>query len=54
VFQEVIKQILKQKSHPYEVYNKGYKVIKAIFSQLCHQVIFRILHIFNLIQWGYH
>jgi len=29
VFQEATKRISKQKSHPYEVYNKRYKVIKT-------------------------
>ena len=29
VFQEAVKQILKQKFHPYDVYNKIYKVIKS-------------------------
>jgi len=29
VLQEAVKRILKQKSHPYEVYNKRYKVIKS-------------------------
>jgi len=29
VLQETMKQFLKQKSHPYEVYNKRYKVIKG-------------------------
>jgi len=48
VFPKAMKPILKQKSHPYEVYNESYKVIKS------H--IFRVrswthtLHIFNLIQ----
>jgi len=36
---EAVKQILKQKSHPYEVYIKSYKVI---FSMLGHKVIFCI------------
>jgi len=27
--QEAMKRILKQQSHPYEVYNKRYKVIKS-------------------------
>jgi len=29
VLQEAMKRILKQKSHPYEVYNEIYKVIKS-------------------------
>jgi len=29
VLQEAMKRILKQKSHPYEEYNKSYKVIKS-------------------------
>jgi len=29
VLQEAMKQILKQNSHPYEVYNKSYNVIKS-------------------------
>jgi len=29
VLQEDMKQILKQKSHPYEIYIKSYKVIKS-------------------------
>jgi len=29
VLQEAMKRISKQKSHPYEVYNKSYKVIKS-------------------------
>jgi len=37
--QEAVKQILKQKSHPYEVYIKSYKVI---FSMLGRKVIFCI------------
>jgi len=39
VLQEAMKQILKQKSHPYQGYNKSYKVI---FSMLGHKVIFCI------------
>jgi len=31
VLQEATKCILKQKSHPYEVYNKSYKVIFSMF-----------------------
>jgi len=33
VVQEAMKRMLKQKSHPYEVYIKSYKVIK---SQIFH------------------
>jgi len=29
VLQEAMKRILTQKSHPYEVYNKSYKVVKS-------------------------
>jgi len=29
VLQEAMKQILEQKSHPWEVHNKSYKVIKS-------------------------
>jgi len=29
VLQEAMKRILKQKSHPYEVYSKSYEVIKS-------------------------
>jgi len=29
VLQEAIKRMLKQTSHPYEVYNKSYKVIRS-------------------------
>jgi len=36
VLQEAMQQILKQKSHPYEVYYKRYKVM---FSMLGHKVI---------------
>jgi len=37
-----MKRILKQKSHPYEVHNKSYEVIKISFSMLVHKVIFCI------------
>jgi len=33
VIQEALTRILKQKLHPYEVYNQSYKVIK---SQIFH------------------
>jgi len=36
VHQEAMKRNLKQKSHPYEIYNKSYKVI---FSMFGHKVI---------------
>jgi len=39
MLQEAMKRILKQKSHPYEVCNKSYKVI---FSMLDHKAIFCI------------
>jgi len=34
--------ILKQKSHPYEVYNKTYEVIKSHISILDQKVIFSV------------
>jgi len=48
VLQEAIKQISKQKSQPYEVYNKSNKVIKSNIFHVRSQS--HILHIFNLIQ----
>jgi len=48
VLQEAMKRILKQKSHPHDVHNKSYKVIK---SHIFHvRSLSHILHIFNLIQ----
>jgi len=41
-------RILKHKSHPYEVYNKSYKVIKSHIFNVRSQS--HILHIFHLIQ----
>jgi len=37
-----MKRILKQKSHPNEVHNESYEVIKIIFSMLVQKVIFCI------------
>jgi len=46
--QEAMKRILKQKSHPYEVYNKRYKVIKSHIFHVGH--IMSYFAYFNLIQ----
>jgi len=43
-----MKRISKQKSHPYEVYIRSYKVIKSHIVHAKSQS--HILHIFNLIQ----
>jgi len=60
VLQEAMKRILKEKSHPYEIYNNSYKVI---FSMLGHKVIFchfqpnsvrKPLKLFQNIGWNYY
>jgi len=52
VLQEALKRILKQKPHPYEIYNKGYEVIKSHISHVRSGS--HILRIFNLCQRGNH